>query len=130
VGDIVRILADRLRDARPGQTLLVLPEGQMLNYLSRKPSPLPQVFYFSWFTSNGREDAIVSALHRRPPDWIAIVSRDLREYGIQRYGERPGSGRQILTWVAKNYEVAGSVGGDPLDYRQRGGLLLKRKLQP
>jgi hypothetical protein len=58
-----------------------------------------------------------------------IISRDLREYGIQRYGEKPGSGQQILLWVADHYERATSLGGDPLDCRQYGGVILKRKTE-
>jgi hypothetical protein len=56
-----------------------------------------------------------------------LISRDLREYGIQRYGERSGSGEDILSWIDREYERVWSVGGDPLDYRQRGGVILRRK---
>ena len=41
-----------------------------------------------------------------------IVSRDFREYGIVRYGDGRGQGRQILVWVSENYRPAASIGGD------------------
>ena len=128
-GEIVRVLSEWLRETPPGQTLLVLPEGEMINYLARLPSPVsPFRFYFAT-TDDGREERIVNELQRHPPDWIVIISRNLREYGIQRYGEKIGSGQLILHWAIENYELAASVGGDPLDYRQHGGIILKRKVE-
>lgn len=126
-GAIVTWLSDQLRSYPPGQTLVVLPEGVMINYLARMPSPRPQLFFFSSTTRDGLEAEIVKALQQHPPDWIVIISRDLREYGVNRYGEKPGSGQLILHWVADNYTTAASLGDDPLDYRQYGGLILKRK---
>jgi hypothetical protein len=34
-----------------------------------------------------------------------------------------------MHWVNENYTTAVSAGGDPLDYRQRGGIVLKRKVE-
>ena len=99
----------------------------MINYLARMPSPVTPFFFFSAATSGDREAAIVHDLEKHPPDLIAIVSRDLREYGVQRYGERPDEGGQILGWVEANYESIAVLGGDPLDVRQRGGLILQRR---
>ena len=130
-GEIVRILADYLgKQAKPGDTLLVLPEGVMLNYLLRMPSPVAPVFFYSPTTSGGREAAIVSDLQRHPPDWVAIISRDLREYGIQRYGATPGNGQRILYWVRDNCVPQIKIGGDPFDPGQHGALLLRRKATP
>jgi hypothetical protein len=126
-GEIVRLFSEELRKTPPDQTLLVLPEGVMLNYLTRKPSPLAPVSLYAAYMGSGREDQMVEELRRHPPEWVAIISRGLREFGLKRYGEKPGSGQQILRWVAGNYEVALFVGGDPLDDQQRGGLLLKHK---
>jgi hypothetical protein len=69
-------------------------------------------------------------LEEHPPDRVVVISRDLREYGVQRYGEATGSGRELLQWAAANYDLAFSVGGDPLDIRQRGSVVLKRKAGP
>lgn len=117
-----------LREAsRPGQTLLVLPEGEMINYLTRRPSPVAPFFFFSAATRGEREAVIVGELDRNPPDWVVLVSRDLREYGVQRYGEKPDQGGQILHWVAQNYRIAARLGDDPLDDRKRGALIFRRQ---
>ena len=127
-GDIVAQTAAWLVAAkRPGQTLLVLPEGEMINYLARLPSPVAPFAFFSAATRGDREAGIVRDLERHPPDWVAIVSRDLHEYGLRRYGEQPDQGGQILAWVNAHYEPAAELGGDPLDDRERGAVILQRK---
>ena len=126
-GEIVDSVRDVLRESRPDQTLLVLPEGLMINYLARLPSPNAPCCYFSSATADGREGQTVKELEGHPPDFVVIISRDLRGFGVQRYGEKLNEGQQILRWIGKNYETASSVGGDPLDYRQRGAVILRRK---
>ena len=126
-GGLVNAVSLALQEAPPRQTVLVIPEGVMINYLTKRPSPIAPYCYYAEVTADGREDRIVKDLERHPPDWVVIISRDLRAYGIERYGEQPDEGQQILNWVIKNYEVAASVGGDPLDYRQSGVVMLTRK---
>jgi len=126
-GEIVGLVSAELLKPPHDQTLLVLPEGVMINYLARQPSPLADVYYFGSATDDGREERIVRELEEHPPDRVVVISRDLREYGVQRYGEATGSGRELLQWAAANYDLTFSVGGDPLDVRQRGGVVLKRK---
>jgi hypothetical protein len=126
-GELVEMIARELRKQPEGQTLLVLPEGTMINYLARKPSPVAPVLFFSATIRDGREEQIVRQLEQRPPDWVALISRDLREFGINRYGEGPGAGEQLVQWVGANYEGVLSLGGDPLDPAQFGGRILRRK---
>jgi hypothetical protein len=129
-GEFIGQAADWLRRATAdnrAQTLLVLPEGEMINYLAGLPSPVAPFFFYSAATRGGREAEIVRQLERNPPDWIVLVSRDLREYGVQRYGESAEQGGQILDWAGDRYDVAATFGGDPLDYRQRGLLILRHR---
>jgi hypothetical protein len=125
-GAIVRAVVESLGQQRGDQTLLVLPQGLMLNYLSRLRSPLAQFIYFSVFTEQGREALLVDELQRHPPDLVVVISSDLREYGIYRYGDAPGRGQLLLDWVMANYKVIGKIGGDPLDVRRRGAIILHR----
>jgi hypothetical protein len=118
-GEIVNRFSEWLGQTPRNQTLLELPEGLMINYLARLPGPPAP--------ADSSEEAFVSGLKKCPPDWVVIVSRDLRENGVQRYGETSGQGQQILSWVNANYVPALTMGGDPLDPRQRGGVILKRK---
>ncbi len=123
---LVKMLATELRKQPDGDTLLVLPEGIMINYLARKPSTVAPFAFFYATTFGDGEARIVQSLLARPPDWVAVISRDLREYGIERYGEAPGSGKLLLDWVGANYSISARFGGDPLDPGQYGALLLHR----
>jgi hypothetical protein len=117
-GELVRSITVALKKTEPGQTLLVLPEGIMINYLTRMKSPMAEFFF-----PDPNEDFRAN-LERNPPDWIAIVSRDLREYGVERYG-----GSTFAAWLNQRYTATTHFGQSPLDYRQRGAVILKRKLE-
>jgi hypothetical protein len=126
-GQIIGQISDKLSQTPAEQTVLVLPEGEMINYLSRRASPVAPFFFFSAATAGGREQAIVENLRKNPPDWVVIVSRDLREYGVKRYGESIGEGKLIMQWVDANYRFYANIGGDPLLSDQRGGVILRRR---
>jgi hypothetical protein len=125
LGEIINSVADALHEKGQGKTLIVVPEGECINYLARLRNPLSHAFFYAGATSDGRETQIVNELSRSPPYWIVIISRDLIGYGIERYGEKPGSGAEILKWVGQNYKQVASIGGDPLDYRERGAIILR-----
>jgi hypothetical protein len=126
-GEMVRMVTEWLAKTPRGQTLVVLPEGAIINYLARMPGSVMPYAFFGGTISNGREPAVVDELKRHPPDWIVIISRDLNDYGIRSYGERTGAGLKILLWVAANYEHAMYAGGNPFDPRQCGAMIMRRK---
>jgi hypothetical protein len=112
-------------------SLLVLPEGLMLNYLARMPSPVAPFFLFSFATRGEAEARLVAQLERRPPQWVVVLARDLREYGIERYGERPGEGALLVAWVDRHYElVAAAAGRHPLKDPAGDVWVMRRKPGP
>jgi hypothetical protein len=127
MGLVVNAMIGALEKTPSAQTLLVLPEGVMLNYLTRKPSPISPFLFFSATTSGGLEQEFVQQLGKNPPDWVVVISRDLSDYGIKRYGEAPGSGQAMLAWVEANYELFASIGADPFEVGQRAARLYSRK---
>lgn len=118
---------------REGATgsLLVVPEGLMLNYLTRMPSPVPPFFLFSFATRDGAEARLVARLEQNPPGWIVALSRNLSEYGIARYGEREGEGRLLLDWIDRHYEpVASAEGRHPFSSPKGDLWVLRRRTSP
>jgi hypothetical protein len=122
-GEIVAAVTSELTKSKP-DSLLVVPEGIMINYLARIPSTLPSYFY----SATGPQ--LIAELEARPPDCVVVISRDLREYGVERYGDNSGSGQEILAWLSQNYGKIAQIGGNPLDVRQRGAVILKRTATP
>lgn len=109
-------------------SLLVLPEGLMINYLARLRSPVAPFFLYSAATEGGAEKRLVEQLSADPPEFVITIPRDLEEYGIARYGERSGAGGDLMAWVAANYH--GAPGDPPPVYRTDAILVLQRNPGP
>jgi hypothetical protein len=62
-------------------SLLVLPEGVMLNYLTRLPNSISYFFFAPFVLADGRNAEIIHQLNAAPPDRIVVISRDMREFG-------------------------------------------------
>lgn len=126
-GKLVSVISEWLRKKAVGRTLLVLPEGVMINYLARAPNSIAPFFYYSTATKQGGEERIVADLNQHPPDLVVIISRNLREHGIARYGDQIGHGKLLLRWVDDNYNQIAHIGGDPFDYHQRGAIIFEHR---
>jgi hypothetical protein len=124
-GELVQEVVEALGLVSPGATLIVLPEGEMINYLMRMPSPVAPFFFYSAVTQGEGEAEIVRQLRLRPPDYVVIISRNLQEYGLHYYGETYGQGRAIMDWVDVHYRVVGTFGGNPIDPDQQGAVILR-----
>ena len=126
-GRLVNLGLDYLSRQPAGASLVVLPEGTMINYLTRRPSTVPEFSFYAATTTGGREAKLVERLRANPPDWVMLVTFDLREYGIARYGEKSGSGLDLLRWLETDYQRTAKVGGDPLDPLDAGAQIFQPK---
>ncbi len=111
----------QLKEIAPEASLMTLPEGLMVNYLTRHANTMP-----TWNTSISEEN-YVNRLQAVPPDFVVLISRDHSEYGEKRFGEEGKPGHQILTWVYANYDRVTSAGGDPLVSKGPKGVIILRK---
>jgi len=109
----------------PTNTLAVLPEGVMLNYLTRRDNPTPYaVFAFEVWAFG--ETNMLAAYEKNPPDYIVLIQRDSSEYGVPYFGQQKGYGLDVMQWVGRNYEPVEPVGGEPLQGTASGIKILKR----
>jgi hypothetical protein len=99
--DRASILSDFLQYVHGG-TLVVIPEGLTLDYLAGATTPL------SYHTLTpveiddpGIEEAIARELVARPPDRIAILDRDVREFGYRGFGIDYGT--RLSQWIDAHY---------------------------
>ena len=93
-----------------GATLSVLPEGAMLNFLTRHDSPLPVVTLMPPELRVFGESNILMALEAAPPDLIVLAHKDADEYGFARFGADQRYGASILEWVRARYRTAEIIG--------------------
>jgi hypothetical protein len=113
-GLLVNWAVGQLRALPPQATLQVLPEGVMVNYLSRRLRPLPDEY--------SDENSYVKQMALTPPDYVLLITRDLREHGITRFGAPGQLGEKIVPWLRQNYVVVASDQG-----RAKSATLLRRK---
>lgn len=110
--------------ARPGDTLAVLPEGVMLNYLTGSVNPTPYVNFMPPELLLFGEERIVAAFAAAPPDWILLVHKDTSEYGFPYFG--PDYGTRLASWVQERYEPVRLFGHPPLTPGSVFGIQLLR----
>ena len=108
-------------------TLLVLPEGVSINFLTKRINPtkysnfmLPEIILYG-------EDNIIRDFVKSVPDYIVLVNRSTSEYGFSDFGIDPMYGRKIMEWVRDNYEMVRLFGGEPLTGRTFGITIMKSK---
>ena len=91
------------RSVPVGSTLVVMPEGVMLNYLTRRENPTPYLVFMVPEMLAFGEHQMLERLTAAPPDYILVIERDMREYGVESFGVE-GYGRAILDWVRREYK--------------------------
>lgn len=125
------VMAELLRDLRarmgPNDTLLVLPEGIMVNYQLRRKTPTrvvnfmpPELIFFD-------ESVIAAELDASPPDFVALIHRPTTDYGYPFFGQ--GYGEPIMDWVREHYDEVRVIESDPFDPRPKvfGAAVLQRR---
>ena len=100
-GRAVAALLEHLRRVE-ARELVVMPEGLGLNYLTRVSTPL-RYQTFTPVEIAGAEAPIVAELAAKRPQYVAIVTRDLREFGYTGLGVDYGRG--ITAFLRANYDV-------------------------
>jgi hypothetical protein len=96
----------------PRATLLVLPEGIMVNYLTRRVNPTRHLNFAPPEIAIFGEDRILEDLRAQPSDYVVLVHRDTREYGLPLFGTHYAP--RLLQWVREDYEFVARVGAVPL----------------
>lgn len=100
-GRSVADLLQHLRRVHAG-TLVVMPEGLGLNYLAKVPTPI-RYQTFTPAEIAGGEAPIVAELAATRPQFVAIVSRDVREFGSAGFGI--DYGLEIKAFLRANYVI-------------------------
>ena len=101
--DRARVLNAFMAQTRSG-TLAVLPEGITLNYLTGTRTTLTFHTFTPVETADPRvEDAIIGEFAKRPPDRVAIVSRDVSEYGYRGFGI--DYDQHLFAYLTEKYSV-------------------------
>lgn len=90
------------KHSSPDDTLLVLPEGAMLNYLARRRAPSRYFNFMPPEMAMFGEGAVLASLAAAPPDLVVLVHRDTLEYGLPYFGR--DYARELLAWIKREYQ--------------------------
>jgi hypothetical protein len=86
-------------------TLAVLPEGAMVNYLSRRANPTRCPVWIPPELEAFGQTNMINSFEQHRPDEIMLVQRPVTEYGLKYFGEQPEYGLALMQWIRQNYEV-------------------------
>jgi hypothetical protein len=98
----------------PDATFTAVPEGIMLNYLTRRRSPVSFTTFMTVDFLAWGEDEALRELEAAPPDYIVIVHKDTREFGVGFFGRDPRYGKLVMDWIVANYRPVARFGAEPL----------------
>jgi len=109
---VAAVLADLSKRMTPDETLAVVPEGVMLNYLARRRASTPHINFMPIELILYDEDRMIADFQRNPPDFIAVAHKHTVEYGLPLFGMDYGVA--LFNWVKANYTLLGRCGEAPL----------------
>jgi len=110
----------------PSATLVALPEGTMLNYLSRRLNPTPYIYFTRVEMISFGENNILQALQKTPPDYLALEHVSSEDYGVGYFGADPRYGKSIMDWASNSYHLAAQIGPEPFSTDQFDIKIFKR----
>lgn len=126
-GPMVQSALDWMKkNAPPEATLAVLPEGIMVNYLSRRVNPTKYVVWNPAEIDGLGQNAMTSSFQRNPPDYVMLIHRDPSEYGVRFFGQEERFGLKVMQWIDANYQPVCLIGNEPLRNSLFGIKILKR----
>jgi len=111
----------------PHATLAALPQGVVLNYLTRRENPTPCFDWNPTLIAFFGEARMTAAFEKNAPDYIALVEWQTYEFGTGYFGTQPGDGADLMAWIQKNYQPAALFGSEPLRNGLFGIKILKRQ---
>jgi hypothetical protein len=114
------------KNASPNASLAVLPEGIMLNYLSRHVNPTRYLVWNPAELASFGQQTMTDSFRSHPPDYVILVHRDASEYGAAFFGQRQSFGADLLEWITANYQPVYLIGHEPLRNSLFGIKILKR----
>ena len=82
-------------------TVAVLPEGIMLNYLARRAAPTPYVNLIPHEWNLYGPKRVEQSFLDNPASMVVLAQRDLMEYGSRGFGKDYAQG--LFAWVKSNY---------------------------
>ena len=109
----------------PDEEFVTFPAAPMLNYMSRRKSPIITGLFNPGVVLLTGESLILNSLKEKSPNYIVLVDQDFAHLGARFFGR--DYAQTTFQWIVQNYKVALQVGARPLSGQGFGIQILKRK---
>lgn len=97
-------------EIKPDETVLILPEGAMFNYLTERKTNLKYYQLIPNHIETVGENEIISDLKSNKPDYILFLNNDYSIYGTPKFCS--DFGKDICGYVYKNYAEVKNFGNN------------------
>ncbi len=98
-------VAETIREQTPpGGGLVVIPEGEVLNFLSGRANPIRHKLYLPGYLADANEADVVAELAAAKPAAIVLWLRPTGEYDRGLFGRDYGEG--VAAWIHAHYVAA------------------------
>lgn len=109
----------------PNDTFIVMPDGVMLNYLSRRENPSRYFEFTPNFVEAMGEEKILKDISLKPPSFIILTEKDTSEHGARYFGK--DYAHNIYSWIIGNYDKEILLGSEPLTGNGFGIIIARKK---
>ncbi len=116
------------RNLGPEEEFVVFPSASMLNYMSRRRSPITTVIHNPMVLLLRGEDPVLNSLKENAPNYIVLVDQEFTHLGARFFGK--DYAQAILKWITQNYQMVQQIGARPFAQQGFGIQILKRKSLP
>lgn len=108
-GMLAAALVERIAShVPPNATLAVLPDGTLMNFVTRRPNPTPFNHVMPPLLVAYGVDGVLESYAARSPDYVVLYEWSGDEYGVGNFGSSQW-GEEIVTWVHRRYESISAV---------------------
>ncbi len=126
-GPAIQSALDWMEKNVPSQaTLVALPEGIMVNYLSRRVNPTRHVAWNPAELAVFGQENMLADFRENCPDYVMLIHRDTSEFGVKFFGQEQKFGLELMQWIDQNYQPVWLIGSEPLRNSLFGIKILKR----
>ncbi len=126
-----RVLAETLawleQHTPADSSILVMPEGVMLNYWLRRENPTRFNLFLPTEIETFGEAAMLADLAQHPPDYVVLAHRLPDEFGVGAFGVDPRNGRALQAFVNAHYRRVAAFGPEPFHDQGFGTRILARE---
>ncbi len=109
----------------PEEEFVTFPADTMLNYMSRRRSPIITGLFNPGALLLTGESPIFNSLKENSPDYIVLIDQEFPHFGRRFFGR--DYAKAIFKWIVQNYKVVQQIGARPFSNQGFGIQILKRK---